>query len=156
MNEIRSIRKEARFVIKEYLKIRSTNNITSDKEIFREIINIRFKKGLFSNKRKKDDLILQSQISIGLSGFIIDICIIEWSLIAKAHKYDLEPLLRPIWEELDKIDLDDVTKYGNETGLGAPFFLNDTDGYLSEWHYYVYDISKNFHIWKKKKKKKKK
>ena len=33
MNEIRSIRKEARFVIKEYLKIRSTNNITSDKEI---------------------------------------------------------------------------------------------------------------------------
>ena len=74
MSEIGSIGRIARDTIKNYSTIKSGNKTFSDKEIFREIININYK-GFFSHKEKREDLLLQSQISIGLAGFIIDICI---------------------------------------------------------------------------------
>jgi len=152
MNEIGSIGRVARDTIKEYLKIKSRNKIISDKEIFKEIINNNYK-GLFSNKDKREDLLKQSQISIGLAGLIIDICIVECSL-NKATGNDIDEIIRPIWTELQKLELDNLTKYGpdkDQGGFGEPLFLNDKDGYVDDWANYIYDISNEFHNWEKNK-----
>jgi hypothetical protein len=151
MDEIGSVGRIARETIKNYLSIKSKNKTLSDREIFREIININYK-GFFSDKEKKEDLLLQSQISIGLAGFIIDICIVECSL-NKANGYEIDKLTRPIWVELDKLKLNDFIKYGEnseEGGFGKPLFLNDKDGYVDNWARYIYDINNEFHNWKKR------
>ena len=152
MKEIGSIGRLTRETIKNYLSIKSDSNNIFDREIFREIININYK-GFFSDKEKREDLLLQSQISIGLAGFIIDICIVECSL-NKAKGNELDDIVKPIWVELDKLKLDDFTKYGkdsDEGGLGKPLFLNDDDGYVDQWGKYIYDIDNEFHNWKKNK-----
>jgi len=152
MKEIGSIGNVARKTIRDYLKIKSNNQNMSDREIFKEII-IKDYKGFFSNKEKREDLLLQSQISIGLAGFIIDICIVDCSL-NKANGYEIDEIIRPIWTELDKLKLDDFTKYGKDSddgGLGKPLFLNEEDGYADNWGKYIYDIDNEFHNWKKNK-----
>ena len=152
MEEIGSIGRLTRETIKNYLSIKSDNNNISDREIFREIININYK-GFFSDKEKREDLLLQSQISIGLAGFIIDICIVECSL-RKARGHDIDEIVRPIWTELERLKLDNLTKYGpdrDEGGFGEPLFLNDKDGYVDNWANYIYDIDNEFHNWKKNK-----
>ena len=152
MNEIGSIGRIARDTIKNYLTIKSGNKTFSNNEIFREIINVSYK-GFFSNKDKREDLLMQSQISIGLAGLIIDICIVECSL-SKVRGHDIDEIIRPIWTELEKSKLDNPTKYGpdkDEGGFGEPLFLNDKDGYVDNWSNYIYDISNEFHNWKKNK-----
>ncbi|MDC1151858.1 hypothetical protein OAS95_04745 [Pelagibacteraceae bacterium] len=152
MKEIGSIGRIARQTIKEYLEIRSNNKRISDKEIFKEIINKTYK-GFFSNKEKRDDLLRQSQISIGLAGFIFDICIVECSL-TKGRGWDLDNVIRPIWTELEKLKLDNIIKYGpdeEDGGFGEPNFLNDKDGYVDNWAKYIYDESNEFHNWEKNK-----
>jgi hypothetical protein len=152
MSEIGSIGRIARDTIKNYSTIKSGNKTFSDKEIFREIININYK-GFFSDKEKREDLLLQSQISIGLAGFIIDICIVECSL-RKARGHDIDEIIRPIWTELEKSKLDNLTKYGpdrDEGGFGEPLFLNNKDGYADNWAEYIYDIDNEFHNWTKNK-----
>ena len=58
MNEIGSIGRIARDTIKNYLTIKSGNKTFSNNEIFREIINVSYK-GFFSNKDKREDLLMQ-------------------------------------------------------------------------------------------------
>ena len=57
MEEIGSIGRLTRETIKNYLSIKSDNNNISDREIFREIININYK-GFFSDKEKRVDLLV--------------------------------------------------------------------------------------------------
>ena len=141
-----SIGSTARWVIKNYDILKSKYPKKKDNEIFEELSSIRHA-GFFGNKKKKNVLIKQSKISMGIAGFIMDILTVE----AELNKNDgniIEDLIKPIWDTLKKTNYDEITKFGNNkfNELGPPNELSDGE-YVSNWHSYIYDLDKKYHNW---------
>ena len=141
-----SIGSTARWVIKNYDILKSKYPKKKDNEIFEELSSIRHA-AFFGNKKKKNVLIQQSKISMGITGFIMDILTVE----AELNKNDgdiIEDLIKPIWDTLKKTNYDEITKFGNNkfNELGPPHELGDGE-YVSNWHSYIYDLDKKYHNW---------
>ena len=120
-----SIGSTARWVIKNYDILKSKYPKKKDNKIFEELSSIRHA-GFFGNKKKKNVLIKQSKISMGIAGFIMDILTVE----AELNKNDgdiIEDLIKPIWDTLKKTNYDEITKFGNNkfNELVTPHELGD-------------------------------